>query len=220
MMVMLAEDLDVKLEFIPFNSWDRLDAWLNSGRIDLATSIPYLPSLISQAELSTPHLEGTVCLVVADYRRHTFSSLASIQDLPLVTVGIDYDPEVAKKEFEGFFPGVNFKMVRIETLHDFFDQKVPGIDAVIEIAEAGTAWTLLYPEYSAVIPKPHPPKTPVGYAVARRNRELVEFINHWVLAKEGDGSSRRIYNHWVLGEGVMKTEPRWAFIRNVLKWVD
>jgi len=94
-------------------------------------------------------------------------------------------------------------MVRIETLRDFFDKMVPGIDAVIEIAEAGTAWTLLYPKYSVVVPKPHIRKTPVGYAVARRNRELVEFLNDWVL-----------------GKGSMKTESRWSFIRNVLKWVD
>ena len=111
-------------------------------------------------------------------------------------------------------------MVRIDTLRDFFDKKTPGIDAVVDIAEAGTAWTLLYPEYSIVVPKRHIRKTPVGYAVARRNRELVEFLNDWVLAKKGDGSILKVYNHWVLGQGAMKTEPRWSFIRNVLKWVD
>ena len=145
---------------------------------------------------------------------------AAIQKLPSVTVGVDYNPEVAQKELERYFPGINIKMVQIETLRDFFDKKVPGIDAVVETAEAGTAWTLLYPGYSVVIPKPHIPKTPVGYAVARRNRELVEYLNAWVLAKQGDGSIRRIYNHWVLGQGALKTEPRWSVIRNVLKWVD
>jgi ABC-type amino acid transport substrate-binding protein len=111
-------------------------------------------------------------------------------------------------------------MVRIETLRDFFDKKVLGINAVIEIAEAGTAWTLLYLKYSVVVPKPHIRKTPVGYAVVRRNRELVELLNDWVLAKKGDGSIGRIYDHWVLGKGALTSEPRWSFIRNVLKWVD
>ena len=220
LMTMLATDLDVRLEFVSFQTWDELHAWLNSGKIDLATTIPFLPSLISQFALSAPYLEGTVCLVVADHRRHAFSNLASMQKLPSISVGVDYDPEKAKKEFEKFFPGVNANMVRIDTLRDFFDQKIPGIDAVIEIAEVGTAWTLLYPKFSIVIPKPHIPKTPVGYAVARRNRELVEYFNDWVLAKKSDGSIRRIYNHWVLGEGALKTEPRWSVVRNVLKWVD
>ena len=220
LMAMLAADLDIRIEFIPLKSWDKLDAWLNSGKIDIATTIPYLSNLITQAELSKPYLEGTVCMVVEDHRRHDFSTLASIQNLPPITVGTDFDPEAAKKEIENFFPGIKFNMVRIDTLRDFFDKKTPGIDAVVEIAEVGTAWTLLYPEYSIVIPKPLIPKTPVGYAVARRNRELVEFLNDWVLSKKGDGSIRRIYNHWVLGKGAIKTEPRWSFIRNVLKWVD
>jgi ABC-type amino acid transport substrate-binding protein len=220
LLVMLAADLDVRLEFIPFNSWDKLGASLNSGQIDIAATIPFLSSLITQAELSIPYLEGTVCLVVEDHRRHAFSTLASIQNLPSITVGVDYDPETAKKEIEKFFPGIKFNTVRIDTFRDFFDKKTPGIDAVVEIAEAGTAWTLLYPKYSIVVPKPHIRKTPVGYAVARLNRELVEFLNDWVLAKKGDGSLGRIYNHWVLGKGAIKTEPRWSVIRNVLKWVE
>jgi Na+/H+-dicarboxylate symporter/ABC-type amino acid transport substrate-binding protein len=220
LLAMLAADLDVRLEFIPAKTWDKLGPWLNNGRIDIAATIPFLSSLISQAELSTPYLEGTVSLVVEDHRRHEFSTLASIQKLPSIKVGVDYDPQTAKKEFETFFPGTNATMVRIDTLRDFFDKKVVGIDAVVEIAEAGTAWTLLYPKFSVVIPKPHIRKTPVGYAVARRNHELVEYLNDWVLAKKGDGSIRRIYNHWVLGQGALKTEPRWSVIRNVLKWVD
>ena len=220
LMVLLAEDLDVRLEFVPFKSWEKLGEWLNSGRIDLVASIPYLASLIAQADLSNPYLEGTVCLVVADHRRHDFSTLASLQNLPQVSVGVDYDTALAKREFEKFFPGVNFKPVRIETMHDFFTQKVHDIDAIVDIAEAGTAWTLLYPSYSVVIPKPHIRKAPMGYAAAKRNRELVDFLNSWVLAKKGDGSLERIYNHWVLGQGAIRTEPRWSFIRNVLKWVD
>ena len=220
LMAMLIAELDVRLEFIPLKNWDKLDAWLNSGKIDIVTSIPYLSSVLIRAILSTPYLEGTVCLVVEDHRRHDFSTLASIQKMPSITVGADIDLETAKKEFDKFFPGINVNMVRINTLRDFFEKKTPGIDAVLEIAEAGTAWTLLYPEYSIVIPKPIIRQTPVGYAVARHNRDLVEFLNNWLLAKKGDGSIQRIYNHWVLGKGAIKTEPRWSVIRNVLKWVD
>ena len=220
LMAMLAEDLDVRIEFIPFKSWDRLHDLLNSGKIDIATTLPYLSGMIIRAALSEPYLEGTICIVVEDYRRHEFSTLASIQKLPSITVGTTFDPETAKKEFQKFFPGVKVNMVRIPALRDFFEKKASGIDAVVEIAEAGTAWTLLYPRFSIVIPKPLIRKTPVGYGVSRSNRELIEYLNDWVLAKKGDGDIHRIYNHWVLGQGAMKTQPRWSFIRNVLKWVD
>jgi hypothetical protein len=53
-MLMLTADLDVRLEFIPFKSWDRLDAWLNSGKVDIAATMPYLSNLIEKETNERP----------------------------------------------------------------------------------------------------------------------------------------------------------------------
>lgn len=54
LMVLLAADLEVRPEFIPLNSWDKLDAWLNSAKIDVATTIPYLSDLHYPSRIVKP----------------------------------------------------------------------------------------------------------------------------------------------------------------------
>ena len=47
-----------------------------------------------------------------------------------------------------------------------------------------------------------------------------DFMDHWVLPKQHDGTSGRAFEHWILGKGGEKKEPRWSVIRNVFGWVD
>jgi hypothetical protein len=47
-----------------------------------------------------------------------------------------------------------------------------------------------------------------------------EFIDHWVLLKQHDGTTERAYEYWILGKGSEKRGQRWSVIRNLLGWVD
>ena len=35
-----------------------------------------------------------------------------------------------------------------------------------------------------------------------------------------DGTVDAVFDHWILGQGAMKKQPRWSIIRNVLHWID
>ena len=61
---------------------------------------------------------------------------------------------------------------------------------------------------------------PMSYAMARGDRELVDYVNALVELKKGDGTLKKLYNYWVLGQFAVDTQPRWSVIRNVLHWVD
>jgi ABC-type amino acid transport substrate-binding protein len=87
-------------------------------------------------------------------------------------------------------------------------------------AEVGSAWTLLYPEYQVVVPKPVLSLLPLGYAVALGDTEMADFLNHWIDLKRKDNTIEKTYNYWILGQGVTIKEPRWSIIRNVLHWVE
>ena len=50
--------------------------------------------------------------------------------------------------------------------------------------------------------------------------EMDEFIDHWVLLKQHDGTIRQAYDYWILGIGSEEKKPRWSVIRDVLGWVD
>jgi len=94
------------------------------------------------------------------------------------------------------------------------------VDAIIDMAEEAAAWTVLYPSFSLVVPKPTT-FVPVAYAVASENSRLLTALNAWLLAEKSSGTIDALYSHWMLGEAA-KTErpPRWSVIRDVLEWVD
>ena len=93
-------------------------------------------------------------------------------------------------------------------------------DGVFDLAEEGAAWTLLYPRYSLIVPKP-PIFIPVGYAFAAGNSTLLEAFNAWLTGEKASGTVEALYRYWMLGEATITARPpRWSVIRNVLGWVD
>ena len=108
----------------------------------------------------------------------------------------------------------------MNSAEEFFATKGKTLDGFVYSAEAGSAWTLLYPEYAVVVPPPPRIELPMSYAMARGDRELVDYVNALVELKKGDGTFKKLYNYWVLGQFAADTQPRWSVIRNVLHWVD
>lgn len=112
------------------------------------------------------------------------------------------------------------KIVLLNSPREFFRQEGEKMDALLYTAEAGSAWSLLYPNYSVAVPQPDVVKAPLAYAIARGDRDLVDFISGWIELKKKEKLVELLYDHWILGKGAERKEPRWSIIRNVLKWVD
>jgi ABC-type amino acid transport substrate-binding protein len=90
------------------------------------------------------------------------------------------------------------------------------VDAIFDQAEEGAAWTILYPEYSLVVPQPTS-FLPVAYAVAHSNEELLKAVNTILLIEQSNGRVDEFYRYWMLGEGSRIREiPRWSVLRDVL----
>jgi Na+/H+-dicarboxylate symporter/ABC-type amino acid transport substrate-binding protein len=216
---LLARDLGVRLEFVPATR-ESLSEELRKGTFDVMPSIPYLPHFLTGMELSAPYIKGTAAFVMEDHRRHDFATLESIQRLPQLSVGVLLTPETVEETLKEYLPDARINLVFLDSPWDFFEKKLSGIDALLASAEVGTAWTLLYPEYVVVVPKPRFWRGPMGFAVAKGNLEFSEFLDKWVAAHEARGSIQRAYNHWILGQGAEQKGQRWSIIRNVLNWID
>ena len=94
------------------------------------------------------------------------------------------------------------------------------IDAILVPAENGSAWTLLYPQFSVVVPTPTV-FTPLGYSVASSNEALLKALNAWLDEQKSLGTVDALYKHWMLGQiSNLETPPRWSVIRDVLGWVN
>jgi ABC-type amino acid transport substrate-binding protein len=87
-------------------------------------------------------------------------------------------------------------------------------------AERGSAWTLMYPAYSVVVPGPDPIRVPLAYPIGKRDQRLATFVNTWIALKRKDGTFDAAYKHWILGQSAAPRQPRWSIVRNVLHWVE
>ena len=111
-------------------------------------------------------------------------------------------------------------IVDMEEQRQVLDAGLQGLDAIADMAEEGAAWTLLYPEYSLVVPRPTK-SIPVAFAVAHGNLELLNAVNAWLVSEKALGNIDELYDYWMLGSGSLQDKPpRWSVIRDVLGWVE
>ena len=101
---------------------------------------------------------------------------------------------------------------------DFYDKNFPNLDAMMETAEGGSAWTLLYPNFHATVIKPETHKIPLAYPIAEGDRELENIINKWIYLTKDSPSFKRRYDYWIMGIGAEEKNPRWSVIRDVFGW--
>jgi ABC-type amino acid transport substrate-binding protein len=212
----LARDLGVSLEFVPLDR-QRLTEQLAAGYCDVAMSGIVVTALRAETMLFTdPYLEETEAFFVKDYLRDEFRSWEAIGALraPRIAVPAGFNVEPLQRRL----PRARF--VRYGTAGELVELLKRDADAALLPAERGSAWTLLHPDYSVVIPGADPPTSPLAYAVGGADRELADFLNTWIDLKRRDGTIRALYDHWVLGKEAAPHRPRWSVVRDVLHWTD
>ena len=92
-------------------------------------------------------------------------------------------------------------------------------EAFLLPAERGSVISLVYPQFTVVVPEPDVIKVPLAYPLSPRGAHWEAFINTWIELKRRDGTIDRLYRHWVLGQDAIASQPRWSVIRDLLHWV-
>jgi Na+/H+-dicarboxylate symporter len=213
----LAEDIGVKLEFVPFE-FDGLDRMLDSGQIDMAMScIAGLPDRYSMASFSRAYLDLTLAFIVRDHERHLYDDLEELRLKKNLTIAL-----VSSHYFEPRIHSLlpDAKLVFLESAEDFFVGNDEGADALLLSAEEGSAYSYRYPQYTVIKARQGTIQIPAVYAVPKGDIETMEFISNWIYLKQKDGTVAALYDYWMLGGVVKPRERRWSVIRNVLGWVD
>ena len=158
-----------------------------------------------------------LAFVVKDHLREKFSDRQTLLEQESLRIGYVKDPYVLTL-VEGYLPEA--ELVQLKTPRDFFRKRKGDLDALLFTAEAGSAWTLLYPAYTVVVPRPEVVSIPLAYAIPQGDEKFLDFINSWLDLKKTDGTIEKLFNHWIHGEGAKEAKPRWSIIRDVLHWVD
>jgi len=209
----LASDLHVSLEFV-HTDLGEMPRLLNAGYLDLAISgIAITPERLRQLAFTTPVVEETLAFVVPDYRREDFASWRKLRSLHGLRLAVPptayYRRKLAQELPEA-------KLVEIPTPRAFF-RAGAAFDGLAFGAKSGSAWSLIYPNFSVAVPGPDPLSVPLAFALARGASEWRTFLDAWLELKRADRSIEHLERHWIMGEpDEGRRPPRWSILRNVL----
>ena len=166
---------------------------------------------------SASYMDETFALVVRDHDREQFSTWSAIQARPTTRIAVPDLPYYVDKVRERL---PHAELRNIADLRALLDQPDPPVDAIVMSAERGSAWTLLYPQFTVVVPEPGFIKIPLAFPIAKHDGAFATFFNTWLDLKRKDGTIGTLYDYWVLGRDAVPPSPRWSVIRNVLHWVE
>jgi Na+/H+-dicarboxylate symporter len=215
----LAFALKVRAEFVPIK-WEELPQMLANGDIDIMPGVWYRPYWFSSLKLSDPYYVATIGLVTEDRRRHEFDSIEKLQQAKGLKIGVPLDTTQIEYSMKQYFGDGDVEFVSIGFWPPYFEGKHPELDAFLMPAEHAAAWSLLYPEFTVVVPQPNPVRLPTAFGLAANSEGLKQVIDEWVIYATNAGIVDKAYDYWITGQGAENTEPRWSIIRNVLGWVD
>ena len=211
----LALDLKVKLQIVKVE-WEKVAHELDQGRIDIAVGgISISPQRALKMVFSDTYREESLGLIVPDHMRNKFSSykkLLAMKGLRLGATRFRFQEGAGQQ----LFP--NAEIVEIKSLRSFFKGKEKGLDGLIFTAESAAAWTLVYPQWTVVVPKGLHYKSPMAFALPHRQEAWRNFINVWLKHKLDAGLGERAYGHWILGNDSGKQGRRWSVVKDMLGW--
>jgi ABC-type amino acid transport substrate-binding protein len=207
----LARELEVELEFIQW-TYETLFKELEQNKFDVVIGGMIANSeRLTKANFSEPYMNMTAAVVVEDYRRHEFKNWRSIDEKLNIRLGV-----VGEKRAEAVKRTLpNTDVVLLETYGEFFTDNPKGVHALVISAEAGSAWTIIYPSYSVVVPEPHI-KAHAGLIMPLGDSDFGNFVDDWLKLKKTSGFIDKLYDKWILGKGEEQKKLRWSIGRDVL----
>jgi ABC-type amino acid transport substrate-binding protein len=213
----LARDLGVALEMVQLDSGEQdIGAYLRDGRLDiLMTGLSVTPEEATRVRFSEPYMDATLAFVVRDHRRGEFGSRDKVQALPhprIAVMRLPYYIGLLRR----YLP--NAEVAVLDSPRAFFTAEEGKYDALLYTAESGSGWTLVYPDFSVVIPQPDVVAVPLAYALPRQAGDLGDYVDTWVDLKRKTGFVDHAYRYWILGKGAERRQPRWSVMRDVPGW--
>jgi Na+/H+-dicarboxylate symporter/ABC-type amino acid transport substrate-binding protein len=214
LMHVLARELKVEIEFITW-TYETVFKDLNQNKFDIAIGgLIVNPERLTKVNFSNPYMNMTTAVLVKDHRRKEFKGWRLIDKVigkeHIIRLGVV--GERRANSIKLYLP--NTEIVLLETYSDFFKDNPKGVDALVISAEAGSAWTILYPAYSVVVPKPHQ-KANAAFAIPLDSSGFEDFVNDWLQMKTTSGIIDKLYNKWILGTKVEQKKGRWSIGRDV-----
>lgn len=89
------------------------------------------------------------------------------------------------------------------------------MDAILISAEAGSAWTVIHPEYAVVVPEPRQ-KGFMTLFLPRGDPDFRQLVADRIKLKKTDNRIEQLYVKWILGKDEESKAPCWSIAHDVL----
>ena len=216
MMHELASDLDVTIELIYVEDIEEGPKMLEDGRIDIIVGGRIItPMRALDVAYSDHYIQKTLAFLVRDASRDEFSTVESIRLIKDLNIGLE-ESAYYRNIIAEMFP--NATLTTVDGPRKYVKGGYPDLDAMTYSAEAGSAWAMLYPDYTSVVAKGLKIKIPVAFALPKGEQDFTLFLNTWLLLNKEVGHEKKIYDYWILGISPDAETPRWSIMRDVLGW--
>jgi ABC-type amino acid transport substrate-binding protein len=211
----LAKELNVSLDLVRVElANDKAQQALQNGTVDLFMSgISITPELAKDFAFTSSYLDQTVSFIIEDRRREEFNTREALKSQKHLRIGVAGSLYLERLVAE-YLPQA--ELVTLTTARDFFRENNLKLDALVYSAEAGSAWTLIYPAFSVAIPQPDVMALPTGYATAYGDPQFLSFLNTWIALKKKDLTIQYLYEYWILGRTRSAPQRRWSLLDQLL----
>ncbi|UZW74613.1 substrate-binding periplasmic protein [Alkalimarinus sediminis] len=192
----LAADLGVAVEFVKIYHKEAAQL-LDSGYLDITTGIPVIPDSMKTYTLTVPYSTQAIAFIVEDKRRAEFVRWSEILKREDLIIGIPetfYYRDAIKRHF------TRGKAWEIATPRLFFREEYKHIDAMLFGAPTASAWTLINPGYTVVVPKPVQPPLSMAFPIGRTDRGFELFMRNWIHMKKQSKMLDRLFDYWIGGK--------------------
>ncbi|QDU58612.1 cation:dicarboxylate symporter family transporter [Aeoliella mucimassa] len=209
----LADELGVEAVYYPYDKLAMVEGLNGNRRYDMLVGGLFATTRRVEAmRFSDPYLDLHLSLIVPDYRKQEFTSLHQLRSDRHLRIGVLERPYFGAR-IQQIAPDA--EIVLLDSPRPFFEGE-QKLDALVMSAEAGSAWTLLYPDYTVVVPSDAELTVSVGYPMPLQGTHLENVVSHWIDLKQKDGTIDGLYAHWIEGKSAEDRGPRWNVMTNVL----
>ena len=193
---LLAQELGVSIEFVRIYRTQTKEL-LSNGYLDIVSGIPVTPKNLLEYTLTSSYTAEPFSFLVRDKDRRKFTYWKDIIDNKALTIGIPeayfYEQSIQKN-----MP--NNKVWELSTPRLMFKKQGESIDAMMYGAAGASAWTLLYPDYAVVMPKPLAPAIDIAFPVATGDLAFERFVSHWIAMKKSSKTIDALFAYWIEGK--------------------
>jgi proton glutamate symport protein len=196
----LAIDLGVNIEFVRIFH-HQAEVLLQSGYLDITTGIPVIPDNMTKFTLTVPYSKQSLAFITKDERRAEFKKWTNIMDNKELTIGI---PETFfyQRAVERNF--IHTKAWKISTPRLFFKEKYKHIDGMLFGAAAASAWTLLHPDYTVIVPKPVLAPLSMAFPINHNDQAFELFMRNWIEMKQQSKVIDQLFKYWISNQTPLK----------------